>query len=477
MSRHSLVLFVIVVVGICIRFAYATTTGHDANRTNFEGEMAHNIVSYGRWFQRNDSAEKYITALGSRHHRLFDPASIDYAGLDRPDAWYPEITQSVGVSAVIAGLWTITGDQRFIQVYILQGIVDGLTVLLVYWIAMQLFKRRRAATIAAALYAIYPPIAWETAEAYDDIWAVDFTVALLAIYLLMMRSNGHWRWLIACGVCAGLGTYFRPQVLLLLPAVALAAAPSTGWREAWRRTIVTVLTASLVMVPWVVRNYENYHAFIPTRSGFWQVMWSGLSELPNDFGQHFSYPALAAKVNHTHPGLSPESPNWDSYAKQYVVQAIEQHPLFYAELLLHRAGTATVLLFDPAWMHLESGHLSSTKIGVLAYPLGHPLNTLEDMLEPAVFLLAALSLVLLWRRGRHERKQLTVLVAVVLCVLVPYVAVHVEARYLLPAVPAYFIWIGLGADALLEYVPTGSFRRLSRFSPSRRRATFPSSEW
>jgi 4-amino-4-deoxy-L-arabinose transferase-like glycosyltransferase len=470
MSRHSIVLLLIVVVGICIRFTYAATTGHDSNRTNFEGEMAHNIVSDGRWFQRNEGAENYITALGLRHHRLFDPASIDYAGLDRPGQWFPEIVQSVGVSAVIAGLWTITGDQRFIQVYILQGIVDGLTVLLVYWIAMQLFKRRRAATIAAALYAIYPPIAWETAEAYDDIWAVDFTVALLATYLLMMRSNGRWRWLIACGLCAGVGAYFRPQVLLLLPALALAAVPSTGWREACRRTVATVLTASLLLVPWVVRNYDDFHAFIPTRDGFWQVMWAGLSELPNDFGENFSYQSLVAKVHGARPDLSPESAAWDSYAKRYVVQAIEQHPLFYAEDLLHRAGMATVLLFDPAWMHVESGSLSHA--GPVAYALKDPLNTLEDALEPAVFLLAMLSLALLWRRSGRE--QQAILIAVVLCVLVPYIALHVEARFLLAAVPAYFILIGLGVDSLIESLATRSHRRLRMDTPSRRRPAVPS---
>jgi 4-amino-4-deoxy-L-arabinose transferase-like glycosyltransferase len=473
MSRHTIVLLLIVLTGIGIRLTYAVTTGHSAGRTSFEGQMAHNIVSHGRWFERNASAEAYITALGIRRHRLFDPASIDYAGLDRPGQWFPEIVQSVGVSAVIAGLWAITGDQRYIQLYILQAILDGLVALLVYWIAMQLFKRRRAATIAAALYAIYPPIAWETAEAYDDLLAIDFTVATVAMYLLVQRHDGRWRWLVACGVCAGLGAYFRPQVLLLLPALALVAVPSTGWREALRRTIVTLLTACLFLVPWAVRNYNDFHAFIPTRDGFWQVMWDGLSELPNNFGENFSYGSLAEKVHRAHPDLSPESAAWDSYAKRFVVQAIEQHPLFYAEDLLHRVGMATVLLFDPAWMHLESGRLSNTRGGPLAYAIEDPLNTLEDALEPAVFLLAMLSLALLWRRGSHE--QQAALIAVVLCVLVPYIAIHVEARFLLAAVPIYFIWIGLGADSLLERFAARSHRRLRTAALTRRRPVVPSS--
>jgi 4-amino-4-deoxy-L-arabinose transferase-like glycosyltransferase len=462
-----LVLLVIILVGLAIRFTYTATTGHDLGRTSFEGQIAHNLVSDGRWFERNAPAEAHIEALGDNHHRIYDPASIDYAGLDKPGQWYPEISQSVGVSAVIAGLWAITGDQRYVQLQILQGILDGLTALLVYWIAMQLFKRRRPATIAAALYALYPPLAWQTADAYDDLWAVDFTVAIVALYLLALRSGHRWRWLVACGACAGVGAYFRPQVMLIVPVLALVTVSSTGWREALRRIALPTVIASLALAPWVVRNYEDFHAFIPTRTGFWQVMWSGLDEVPNDFGESFSYQAITAKIHRERPDLVPETPAWDDRIKPYVLRAIEQHPLFYAEVLAHRAAIATVLMFDPAWMHLEPGRLSHYKGGVLGYAINHPLNVLEDVLEPSVFLLAMLGLGLTWRR---RRPQQAMLVALVLCVLIPYIAVHVEARYLLPAFPAYFIWIGLGADRLLELLATRS-RRAPRVKYSMSRST------
>jgi 4-amino-4-deoxy-L-arabinose transferase-like glycosyltransferase len=413
-----------------------------------EGQIAHNILANGRWFYRNEAAELQIQRIEKEAHDLqsVDPASIDYRGLNKRDAWMPEVSESVGVSAVMAGVWAITGDQRYIEVKILQGIVDGLTILLVYWIAMQLFKRRRPAMIAAALYAAYPPIAWQTASTYNDIWAIDITVALVALYLIAMRSGYRWRWLIACGVCAGIGAYFRPAVVLIVPALAVATALSTGWRDAFRHATLATVVACLMLVPWTVRNYKDFHAFVPTRAGFWLTAWGGLNEMTNDFGETFTFAAIITKLHHAHPNVIAETPAWDSDIKGYVIQTIEQHPAWYLELLARRTAIATIWPVYMGWLHFPRA-------------VTHPLETLKDTvaftIEPAVFLLAMLGFAL----TRHRwREQHAILLALVLAVLVPYIAVHVEARYLLPAVPAYMIWIGLGADRLIERAARRSHR-------------------
>ena len=348
-----------------------------------EGEIAHNIVADGRWFVHNVRAEAYIEKLVAQRHELIDPASMDYKSVDADGQWYPEVGQSVGTSLVIAGLWAITGDERFVQLQILQGILDGLAALLVYWIAMQLFQRRRPATIAAALYALYPPLAWQTADAYNDIWAVDFTLVIVALYLLAMKSGSRWRWLIACGLCAGVGAYFRPQVLAIVPALALATIPATGWREALRRIVVTTAIASLLILPWTIRNYKDFHAFVPMRSAFWATVLGGLGEIPNNFGENFSEGALAAEVRRVRPDLIPETPAWDAYLKPQAIRVIEHHPLFYLEVLAHRVAIATVLMNEPAWMSRGAGSVFGAKGGVLASVIDHPLNVLEGRARTA----------------------------------------------------------------------------------------------
>lgn len=449
-ARHSYLLLAIVLVGIGIRVTYTVTTGHHRGVTSRQGQIAHNILAYGRWFERNETAEAYVVALTARRNQLIDPASVDYASVGKPARWLPETTQSIGVSAVMAGLWSISGDQRYVQLEILQGILDGFVALLVYHIAMRLFRRRRAATIAAALYAIYPPLAWQTADAYNDIWAVDFTIVLTAIYLAAMASPKPWRWLVLCGICAGVGAYFRPQVLLVPAFLAVASVTVTGRREALRRIVVTGLVASLLLVPWTIRNYEDFHAFVPIRSVLWQTMWAGFTELPNNFGEDFSEQRLDATISRARPDLVSETPAWDSYIKHYVVHIIEHHPLFYAEILAHRVLASTVLIFDPAWMHRGATGAFSYSGGLLAFIREQPFDVLQDALEPLVFLSAMLGLWLTWRRWKAQHK---LLVALVLCVLLPYIALHVEARFLLPAAFVYFIWIGLGMDQLLAHGP------------------------
>jgi len=432
-SRHRLILLVIVLVGLAARFTYIAILVPNESSDGLEGQMAHNIVANGRWFYRTET----------------DGAVV------------PEADESVGTSLIIAGVWTPTGSERYIAVAALQGIVDSLTALLVYWIAVQLFKRRRPALIAAALYAIYLPVAHQTATVYNDIWAIEFTVWILALYLVAIRSSHRWRWWLACGLCAGVGAYFRPQVLLLAPALCLATAFSTGWRETLRRAALVSLVGFLPLVPWTIRNYDDFHAFIPTRSALWMTVWGGLGEMANDFGGVFSQEALVDKVHRVRPDLVAESPAWDSYAKRYVVQTIEQHPFWYLELLAHRVAIATVWQHDPLWMHIEAGKWSHYKGSIVSFALSHPLDVLEDAVEPGVFLLAMLGLRLTWRR---QRRQHAILLALVLSTLLPYIAVHVELRYLLPAVPAYMIWIGLGADLVIERVAGRSRRARSKLA-------------
>jgi 4-amino-4-deoxy-L-arabinose transferase-like glycosyltransferase len=439
----------IVLAGIGVRFAYTATVGHYPQITSIEGQIAHNIVADDRWFVYNTRAEAYVGTLLARRHQLIDPASVDYSYLDAHGQWYPEIGQSVGTSLIIAGLWAITGDERYVQLQILQGVVDGLASLLVYWIAMQLFARRRPALIAAAIYALFPPLAWQTANAYTDLWAVDFTLAIVALYLLALRSHHRWRWLVLCGLCVGVGSYFRPQVLVIVPALALVKASSGGWREALRQVSVTTIVAVALIVPWTIRNYNDFHTFVPMRSAFWMTMLSGLNELPNNFVSNDSEEALAIKIHHIRPELMPETPAWEAFVKPIAIRAIRQHPLFYLEVLAHRVAIATVLMNDTTWMSSGAGDVFGSTGEILRSVGQRPLIVLEDALEPAVFLAAMAGLALTWR---YRKRQHLLLIALVLAVLLPYIAVHVESRYLLPAFPAYFIWIGLGVDGLYARV-------------------------
>lgn len=449
MSRTGPALLVIFLVAVGVRLAYLSSDPHPLFGAWLEGGMAHNIVDDGHWFQVNNRAYGFNRApLGHTPH-LLEPADVNLKYADAHPQWEPEIVEPVGESLVLAGLWEITGSERFLVDQLLRIALDALAALLVYRIAFQLFGRRRTALLAAFFYAVYPPVAWQTITPYMDIWAVDLTIAILALHLQGARSARRWRWLIACGLLVGFGTYFRPFVLILSAILAIVLNAGAGWRNALTRTFAITAVALLLVIPWTIRNYNDFHRFIPFRSGSGQTLWEGLGESHNNFGATYGGPGTEAMVRRGRPDLVVESPAWDSFLQHKAVQAIEQHPLFYLKLLADRTVRATLWSFSPTWMRRGAVSPFAYKGGPFAFAIHRPFNLLEVTLEPAVFLLAMLSLGLTWRRWIRGH---VVLAAVVLATIVPYIPLLIDHRYLLPAAFVYLIWIALGADLLFENV-------------------------
>jgi 4-amino-4-deoxy-L-arabinose transferase-like glycosyltransferase len=447
MSRTWAILAVIVAVGVGVRLSYLASDPHDPKSETLDGELARNLVA-GRGFVVNELATNYTGALRGREHRVFDPAMINYAPLDRHGDWQPEIFQPVGGGALLAGVWEITGSEYYLPMQILQAVLDALCALLVFRISLRLFKRRGAALAAAALYALYPPVAWQTTVMYVDFWAVEFTIAIVACYQQVIGSARPWRWLVACGLLTGAGVYFRPTLVLLPAVLALATVFGAGWRRALARALVPTAIALVLLIPWTIRNYNLFHTFTFTRTALGDTMWSGLGEVPNNFGARVDDLFTAKEVYKLRPDLSPYSPKWDNFVlKRFVIPTIEHHPLYYAKLVGRRAVRSTVLDYEGAWMHGVTLPRGRSPAAFASFAVAHPFGLLQDAFQPLLFLFAMLTLVLTWRRWRRQH---IFLVAVLLSVLAPYIAIYLESRYVLPAALPYVVWIGLGVDLLSE---------------------------
>lgn len=458
MSRNCVALLLVLIAALGVRLAYVFTTGHNAYATSHDAEVAHNILDHGRWFVFDERTREFVDderpseyPLAPRLRRNYnlEGSETDFAQFDKKGRFYPEIGESVGSMAVLAGLWAVTGGERYLPLQITQAIVDALAALLVYRIAMRLFNIRRAALFAGALYALYPPIAWQTTIPYNDIWAIDFTIAVVACYMEVLNSPHRWRWLVACGLCAGLGSYFRPNVVVIAPIIALATIAMTGWREALRRGGCVTLVAAVLVAPWTIRNYNDFHKFIPATSSFWENMEDGLGELPNSYGATNHDYQIKEEVRRVRPDLRPESPEWDDYLKPRVMRTMEHHPLYYLKLLGYRVVLATLWKHDQVWMNSAVPPLLAYKGGIVAFAVDQPVDLLEYALQPTVFLLAVLTLILTWRRWRRQH---VILLAIAAGVLLPYILITVNGRYILPAEFTYFVWIGLGVHLLLERV-------------------------
>jgi 4-amino-4-deoxy-L-arabinose transferase-like glycosyltransferase len=450
-ARWWLVTFV--VVAILVRAGFLVANPHPSESSGLSaahGEMAHNIVDHGRWFVTNPAATTALGNAQNAEHRLIDPAAFDYSAADRSPRYQPQVLEPVGEAVVLAGLWTVTGDERYVYLQVLQIVLDSAMVLLVFGISMRLYRRPRAALFAAALYAVFLPIAALMRIPHLDGWAIIWTITITALFVRALDQEGPLRGVLLVGLATGLGVYFRPGVLLLPIALALAAIPSSGWRQALRYGGVPLIVAALLMVPWTVRNYEEFHRFVPTRVGIGQNLWEGLGEVSNDFGAVLDDAVTFQQVQRTRPDLKYGTPAYDAYLTRKGIDAIEQHPGHYAKVLGRRVLVSTVLMANP--VDTSDAQQPSTSVS----------NALRHPLEPLVFILALVTLVAtrrMWRRHLF-------LVAVVLAGLAPYVVLHFESRYGLVNSFAYMILVGFGADAALAWVRARSRRAVPAPAPS-----------
>jgi 4-amino-4-deoxy-L-arabinose transferase-like glycosyltransferase len=422
LSRRSLILVGLVLLALAWRLLLLAADTHpydDSGLAADHGNVAVNILA-GRGIVENVTALQAIEARQAAEDRLIDPADIHPRTLPPPH-YQPSVLEPPGEAVLLAGIWKLTGDQRYIYLQLLQVVIDSLMVALVYWIAVRLFHRPRAALFAAAAYALYPPIALLTRIPHLDIWAVFFTIAIVAAWTKALERPRPWMWALLTGVITGIGIQFRPGVLLLPPLLALASVPWRGWRWALQAGAIALVVTGLLMVPWTVRNEAAFHRFIPTRIGIGQNLWEGLGEVHNNFGAVLNDQTTLAQVHTVRPGLVYGTPAYDSYLEQKALTAIKDHPFVMLHAVARRVLVTTIDLHTLAW---PSG------IG-----------------EVLIFLLAVS--VAVATRHRYPRQHL-VLVAVPVATILPYLVLHVEARYILPAVFVYLIWVALGLDLALE---------------------------
>lgn len=344
------------------------------------------------------------------------------------------ILEPPGPAVLLAGIWRITGDQRFIYLQALQLLIDSFMVLLVYWLSLKLFQRTSAALLASGLYAIYLPLVLVARIPHGDAWAGFATIAALALYLKARESSHALRWLAAVGAVIGVGAYFRPNVLALPIAFALAAIPWSGWRRSAGLAGIPLLVAALLLLPWTVRNYEVFHAFVPVRTSLGWTTWVGLGELPNEFGAQGTDANAEETVLREHPRYAVGSPKFDNVLLTKSLSAIRGHPFFYGELVGRRLLEST--LVPTATVTASSSRL------LWLFSLG----------QPILFALALITWIAMFRRLPAQRANLALLAAVAVATVLPFALIHLEARFILATSFVYMILAAYGLTEVTSWL-------------------------
>lgn len=174
----------------------------------------------------------------------------------QPIAW-----QGMGYSMLLGWFFSLVGNARVETAQILNFILSALSLPLMYYVFHKLSSRLSVVLGAYTLAALLP-----NHIAYNNVVGTEvfFTFQFLLILCLQLADFDKRVRYPLLGICIGLAALTKPFFLAYPLILALYL-----WlrQKDLRQTGVLLLSSSLLMLlvisPWTVRNYHEYHSLIP----------------------------------------------------------------------------------------------------------------------------------------------------------------------------------------------------------------------
>jgi dolichyl-phosphate-mannose-protein mannosyltransferase len=214
------------------------------------------------------SHDEFGTGFGktARHIALGEGFSEGYydSGEPRATAVSPPVyVYFVGFVFSIFGIYSV---KSAIVIELFQSLCAALSCLVFY----QLGKKFSEATglLAAAGMAFYPPSILFSTMRIGPIVLVVLLIGMIILYLFKIQEHWHRRDAVICGVLMGVTALVEPAGILFFVASCLwLFLWSSGRRlEAVKSSAIMGTVCILCIVPWTIRNYVVFHAFVPLKS-------------------------------------------------------------------------------------------------------------------------------------------------------------------------------------------------------------------
>src|SRR5579872_2380066 len=306
---------------------------------------------------------------------------------------------------LIAGLSLLVGRANLFD-RLLLCCADAGTCVLIYLFARDLFTKR-IGLVAGLIACIYPALYIYTGWMYTEaLYTFLQTAICYGLFRIQRGEGASKRVWILCGVLLGLLSLTHPNGMLDIGLVILWAVLLL-WRQRLPRRILlhvalAVLIACAVIAPWTIRNYLASHSFVPVATGDGEVLMGAYNDktlTQPGFTGSWIRPGLAYP-----PGtkLSVPAPcqghaacevatnnNETAIAIQWIKTHLTAIPLL---MVYHLRNFFTPYTGEPD-MPLNRFHERHSSQIVLAMSETFPIP---------IFLLAALGLVVTFRRYWHE---------------------------------------------------------------------------
>jgi len=375
--------------------------------------------------------------------------------LDRHNVW-PEMLHPPGMAILIAGLYRLLHAPADLPVEFVGLLLDSISAALICALVARAWSPSLGYAAGLA-YAFFPPLAFGAASSRspEGLMGVFITCTVYCVWMAIKSEPRRWLgWSLLGGLALGVGSYFRPDYLLLPVALGLGAWAVT--RRFWisvRNLIMVQLIALALLLPWAWRNHALCGRWIFTSSSVGPTLITGLAEFKNPWG--FGGSDNDRRREAVAQGMvGPWSPEADAYFRDLFWKSVAQHPWGYGVSVVKRIPLAVAPPLDwglqNPWKEetfLDARQANNQdRYEVLSTRLGHTLLAYGDTLAMAAVCLVALACwAFLLRRERACWAVCVFLFSPHFYAIGSHLLTHFEPRFLLPSIgwlliaPAYLV--------------------------------------
>lgn len=325
-------------------------------------------------------------------------------------------------SYLLAGIFKVFGIETRASVLAalsLNSLFSALTCIPVFLLSRQAFGDRVAKWAGwgwtFSPYGIYYGADWAWSTCL-----VTLELAWLFLFAWRLEKSARLRDWILFGLFGGFSALTEPVVLSVVPLLGLwSLYRRYRQRLSWKVPMfAAAISALAILSPWIIRNYELFHRFIPVRSGFGLELYIG----NNGYSQRWSNSSL--HPNHNDAELSEyERVGEIAYMDHKVQQAktyIRSHPGWFAWMTARRI------------VYMWTGYWSFSR----DYLKDEPLDPPNILVETTLTILALLGLRRVFRRDSVLAMYFTI---VLFFFPLTYYISHPETYYFRPVDPIIVI--------------------------------------
>jgi 4-amino-4-deoxy-L-arabinose transferase-like glycosyltransferase len=319
---------------------------------------------------------------------------------------------------LLAGIFWMFGPHTrasVITALAINSLFSALTCIPVFLLARRCFGHR-VAMWSGWLWAFSPYGIYYGADWAWSTCLLTLLLCCLFLIALKLENSGsllHWT---GFGLLTGVATLTEPVTLAVVPFLgAFTCYRRYRQRLTWLLPATAASLAFLaVLSPWIIRNYETFHQFIPVRSGL------GLELYIGNNGYSARWVNSALHPNHSDAELEEYEKSGEvaymEHKRQQAVDYIRAHPGWYVRMTLRRV------------LYIWTGYWSLDR----AYLKDEPLDPPNILVATTFSVLALLGL----RRVFQLDWAIGVRFAIVLgCFPLVYYLSHPETYYFRPVDP------------------------------------------